>query len=163
MHSLLDGWLSQGPAGPDSDQSSLELPSDLEGVAETSSCLHLLSFTGTLAPSLSRDLSLWKIYRTQAHTHSQPTRLPHFLRPRVFWGLGAPSLMESRPCNPLLYMCWGLISAGVCCLVGGSMSERSLWSRSVETAGVPMRLPQLLPAFSQFNQGGHQLLSTGWV
>jgi hypothetical protein len=31
----------------------------------------------------------------------------------------------------------GLISAGVCCLFGGSMSERSQGSRLVETAGSP--------------------------
>ena len=34
-----------------------------------------------------------------------------------------------------------LFSAGVCCLVGGSVSERSRASRLVETAGLPMGSP----------------------
>ena len=45
----------------------------------------------------------------------------------------------------------GLISAGVCCLVGGSVSERSQGSRLVETAGLPIGLPSS-PASSSFNQ-----------
>ena len=32
----------------------------------------------------------------------------------------------------------GLVSADVCYLVGGSVSEKSLGSRIVETAGLPM-------------------------
>jgi hypothetical protein len=35
----------------------------------------------------------------------------------------------------------GLISAGVCCLVGGPVSERSLESRLVETTGSPAGSP----------------------
>jgi hypothetical protein len=35
----------------------------------------------------------------------------------------------------------GLVSAGVCCLVGDSVSERSQGSRLVETAGLPLGLP----------------------
>jgi hypothetical protein len=34
----------------------------------------------------------------------------------------------------------GLISAGVCCLVGGPVFERSLGSRLIETAGPPIVL-----------------------
>ena len=43
----------------------------------------------------------------------------------------------------------GLLSAGIYCLVGGSVSERSQGSRIVDTAGLPMGKlpPQLLPAF----------------
>jgi hypothetical protein len=35
----------------------------------------------------------------------------------------------------------GLISAGICCLVGGLVSERSQGFRLVETAGLPTELP----------------------
>jgi hypothetical protein len=35
----------------------------------------------------------------------------------------------------------GLISADVCCLVGGSVSERFQGSRLVETAGLPTGSP----------------------
>jgi hypothetical protein len=42
----------------------------------------------------------------------------------------------------LCYICVrGLILAGVCCLVGDSVFERSQGSRLVETAGLPMGLP----------------------
>jgi hypothetical protein len=53
----------------------------------------------------------------------------------------------------------------VCYLVGGSVSERPWWSRSVETAGLPMVCPppQLLPAFLQFSHRGSQILFIGWV
>jgi hypothetical protein len=34
----------------------------------------------------------------------------------------------------------GLISAGICCLVGGPVSERSQGSRLTETAGSPTGL-----------------------
>jgi hypothetical protein len=51
----------------------------------------------------------------------------------------------------------GLISAGECCLVGGSVSERSWRPRSVETAGLPMGLPSSSASSSfppQFNHRG---------
>jgi hypothetical protein len=73
--------------------------------------------------------------------HPHLFRPPHFLGPQVFQGLGAFSPTVARPSSPLLYMCWGPHTlAGVCCLVGGSVSERSLRSRSVEIAS-PMGLP----------------------
>jgi hypothetical protein len=37
--------------------------------------------------------------------------------------VGASSLNEHRPSSPLLYVCWGHISAGVCCLVGSPVWE----------------------------------------
>ena len=56
-HSLLYCWLFVSPARPDPVQSVLELPSDLEGMAETSPfCLHSLPFAGTLTPDLDKDL-----------------------------------------------------------------------------------------------------------
>jgi hypothetical protein len=61
-----------------------------------------------------------------------PTSPLHSLGPQVSQRLGVSSL---------LYMCQGLISAGVCCLVGGSVSERSQGSRLIETAGLPMGSP----------------------
>jgi hypothetical protein len=60
---------------------------------------------------------------------------------QVSWRLGASSLTEAKSFSPLLYMCQGLISAGVCCLVGGSVSKRSWGSRSVKTAGLPIGFP----------------------
>jgi hypothetical protein len=68
----------------------------------------------------------------------QPRRSPNFLGPHVFQGLGASSPNEARPCSPLLYMCQDLRTASVCCLVGGSVSERFQGYRLVETAGLPM-------------------------
>jgi hypothetical protein len=59
----------------------------------------------------------------------------------------------------------GLISAGVCCLVGGPVFERSQGSRLIETAGPPTGLPFSSASFSlpQFNNRGQLLLSIGWV
>jgi hypothetical protein len=42
----------------------------------------------------------------------------------------------------------GLISAGVCCLVGGPVFERSQGSRLIETAGPPTGLPFSSASFS---------------
>jgi hypothetical protein len=71
--------------------------------------------------------------RCHPHPHPQQTS-PHPGTSSP--GLGASSLTEARPGSPLLYMLLGLISTSVCCLVGGSVSERSQASRSVEMAGV---------------------------
>jgi hypothetical protein len=55
-------------------------------------------------------------------TRMSPCPTPHttwplnVLEPPVSWGLGESSLIEHRPSIPLLYMCWGLRSAGICCL-----------------------------------------------
>jgi hypothetical protein len=46
--------------------------------------------------------------------------------------------------NPAVLCCicvGGLISAGVCCLVGGPVSERSQGPRLVEAVGPPTGLP----------------------
>jgi hypothetical protein len=48
------------------------------------------------------------------------------------------------------------MSAGVCCLVGGSESERSQWSKLVETAGLPIGSP-----FSSASSSLLPNLSTG--
>jgi hypothetical protein len=77
---------------------------------------------------------------------------PHQTTPplgsQVSQGLGASSLTEARPGSLLLYICVrGLSSAGVCCLVGGSVSERSRGSRSVETTGLPMGPPSSSASF----------------
>ena len=61
-----------------------------------------------------------------------PTSPPHTLGHPVSWGLFASSLTESRPGNPLLYMC--LISTKVSCLDSGTVSERSWGSRLVMNA-----------------------------
>jgi hypothetical protein len=37
------------------------------------------------------------------------------------------ALNEHRPSSSLLYVCWRLISAGVCCPFGGPVFERSWW------------------------------------
>jgi hypothetical protein len=41
-----------------------------------------------------------------------------------------------------------LISAGVFCLFGGPVFERSQWSRLIETAGPPIGLPFFSASFS---------------
>jgi hypothetical protein len=38
-------------------------------------------------------------------------------------------------------MCWALNQLSICCLVGGSVSERSQGPQLVETAGLPMGWP----------------------
>jgi hypothetical protein len=40
------------------------------------------------------------------------------------------------------------MSAGMCCLVGGPVSERSRGSRIIETAGPPTELPSSSASFS---------------
>jgi hypothetical protein len=69
----------------------------------------------------------------QPHT----TRSPHSLWPHVSRGLDVSYLTEVRS-GSTLYMLGELVSAGVCCLVSGSVSEKSRNSRSVETAVLPM-------------------------
>jgi hypothetical protein len=66
-----------------------------------------------------------------------PTWPLNSLEPPVSWGLGASSLNEHRPGNPLLMCVRGLILAGVCCLFGGLVFERSQGSTLIETAGRP--------------------------
>jgi hypothetical protein len=66
----------------------------------------------------------------------------------------------------LCCMCVGsLISAGVCCLFGGSVSERSQGSKLIETTGPPTESPFSSASFSlpQFNSRAQLLLSIGWV
>jgi hypothetical protein len=75
LYSSLDCWLFVSPARPDSVQSSSELPSNLEGMSETSSsCLHSHPFTGTFPPSRPGQRSLWKTSGTQAHRQTQGKR-----------------------------------------------------------------------------------------
>jgi hypothetical protein len=90
------------------------------------------------------------------------TRPLNSLGPPVSWGLGASSLIEPRLSIPLLYMCWGLISAGVCYLVGGPVSERSGGSRLIDTAGPPTGSPSS-SASSSFSLIQLQELIIGWV
>jgi hypothetical protein len=92
-----------------------------------------------------------------------PTRSPHSLGPQVSWRLG-DSLTEARIHSFLLYMCWGLITAGVCCLVGGSVSEQSCWSRLIETADLSTGSPSS-SASSSFTliQPQGSLASFHWV
>jgi hypothetical protein len=62
-----------------------------------------------------------------------------------------------------MYMCWGLISAGVCFLVGVPVSERCPGSRLIDTFGTLQSSPppQLLPSFSKFNHRNQELLTIG--
>lgn len=66
----------------------------------------------------------------------QPTRPFQSPRSQVSEGLGSSSLTEARPGRPLLYVCGDLISAGVCCLVGGSGSERRWRYFELEELGI---------------------------
>jgi hypothetical protein len=64
----------------------------------------------------------------------------------------------------LYYMCvGGLISAGVCCLFGGPVFERSWGTRLIETAGPPTGLPFSSASFGllSLNNRDQQLLSIG--
>ena len=63
------------------------------------------------------------------------------LGPQSSWGLGTSPPTEVRPGCPLLYMCWSLWPAHVCCLVGGSVSGNSLRSGLVDTACLPVGWP----------------------
>ena len=83
-------------------------------------------------------------------------RMFHFTSPPGLHTPGASSLQGQAhllPLRPdqavLCCMCvGGLRPAHVCCLVGGSGSERSPGSRLVETAGLPMGLPSSSPSSS---------------
>jgi hypothetical protein len=70
-------------------------------------------------------------------------------------------LLSLRPDQAVLYCIFvgGLISAGLCCLVGGSVSERSPGARSFEITGLNIEPtpPQLLPSFPQFK---HKVLAS---
>ena len=56
------------------------------------------------------------------------------------------------------------MSAGICCVVGGPVSEKSRGSRLVEIAGPPTGSPSS-SASSSFSliHRGQQLLPTGWM
>jgi hypothetical protein len=86
--------------------------------------------------------------------YPHPTRTPDSLGPSGPWGLSASSLTEPIPSSPLLYMCWRPLSAGVCCPVGGQVSEwsqgRQGQGRLIETAGPPTGSPSS-SAFSRFS------------
>jgi hypothetical protein len=76
-----------------------------------------------------------------------PSLLPHvskkvLLPPGLPTPWGLKSLLPLRTDQTVLCYIhvWGLGSAPVCCLVSGSVSERSPGCRLVETAGLPMGL-----------------------
>jgi hypothetical protein len=92
-------------------------------------------------------------------SNSQLTRPPYSLVPSVSWRLGASSLSP----DPTVLCCMhvgGLMSAGVCCLVGGPVSEKSHGSRLVETDGSTTGSPSSLASssFPYFNHRAQQLL-----
>ena len=68
---------------------------------------------------------------------------------QVSWRLVASSLAKPRLSSPLLYMCWGLISPGVCCLVGGPVYERH-WL-SYKGCPPPQLLSNLTIGVSRFS------------
>jgi hypothetical protein len=70
---------------------------------------------------------------------SPSNRLPPSLGPQVSPGLSISSSTEARPGRPLLYMCLGP-GTGQCMLLL-SVSESSLGSGLLETAGLPMGSP----------------------
>jgi hypothetical protein len=57
-----------------------------------------------------------------------------------------------------VYVLGGLISAGVCCLLGGPVSERSQGSRLIETAGPPIGSCQRKPLCLE-GQGSSRFLT----
>ena len=88
-------------------------------------------------------------------TH-HPTRPLNSLGPPLYWRLFATSLVAAASSSQLssnyAVLCCicvrDLISAGVCCLVGGSEFERSCGSRLIETAGHPTVSPSSSASFS---------------
>jgi hypothetical protein len=70
-----------------------------------------------------------------------PTRPLNSLGPPVSWGLGASYLNEPRHTHIQCMCVGGLISAGICCLVGSPLFEISRGSRLSETAGSPTGSP----------------------
>ena len=59
-------------------------------------------YTPDCIPLLVHPLTVW-----HPIPPPHPNRPLNSLGPPVSWGLGASSLTEPRPGNPLLYMCWG--------------------------------------------------------
>ena len=69
------------------------------------------------------------------------------------------------PGSSLLYCVGVLISAGVCCLFGGAVFERTQGSGLIDTAGPPTGSHFSSASFSlpQLNNRGELLLSIGWM
>jgi hypothetical protein len=90
-----------------------------------------------------------------------PTRPTHSLGPQSSRWLGASSL--SLDLAVLCCISVGdLISSGICCLVGGSVSERSRGSRSVETSGLPIGSPSASSSFFLIQPQGSPT-SANWL
>jgi hypothetical protein len=92
-----------------------------------------------------------------------PNKLPHILEPQVSQGLSTSSLTEAYQAVFCCLCAKCLLSAIVCCLVDGSVSERSWRFRLVGTAGLPMCSPSYSVSFTLFwiQPQGSQLLSIG--
>lgn len=98
--------------------------------------------------------SNWPTFYINSHnlqedvpTPSLPTNPPNLLGPHVSWGIGL-----SSPNPDPVVLCsiciGGPISAGICFMVGSSVSERSKGSKLVETTGFPLRSPCSSASFS---------------
>ena len=110
---------------------------------------HILTYYSLIFFTV-QSLSLSILHPTTSHSSSPCPRIclptpPDFPTP---WGhkslKGQVPFLSLRLGHQefLCYMCiLGLIQASVCCLVGGSVSERSWGSRLVETAGPPIGQP----------------------
>ena len=97
------------------------------------SIIHFLPNRALPHLSQSHNSSCQSLNSSRWHHSSRP---PHSMGPPVSWGLNASSLTEARPGSTLLYVSLGC--HGVCCMVGGTVSERSQRFSSVETYSLPM-------------------------
>ena len=81
-------------------------------------------------------------FHSSTPSHLQEDVLSPSLSHQISRLPGAPSLWRVRyifsDCVPGVFCCICFIWAGICCLVGGSVSERSQGSRLAKTAGLPV-------------------------
>ena len=102
-----------------------------------------------LSPSLPFHSSSCHASSSLSLRRCSPTLRPTLsLGLQVSRGLGASST-EVRPGRPLLFMCWGLLSAHVRFLMGGSVSWCSQGSMLVETISFPMESAWLCGTFNR--------------
>jgi hypothetical protein len=79
--------------------------------------------------------------------HKQKGKYRHLSAGLQFLEGEVPHLRRNTDPEVRYCMCVGdLLSAGVCCLFGGPVSERSWGSRLIKTAGPPTGSPSQLPS-----------------
>jgi hypothetical protein len=122
--------------------------------------LFVIHFYNTYSIPFPSPFTHWLLYiphllLTSPHLHVD---VPNHPQPHMTSKLpGASSLLRVRrfisewtqTWEVLYCMCvGGLISAGVCCLFGGTVFEKSQGSRIIKTSGPPTKLPFSSASFS---------------